>query len=73
MDAEEIRLGEGAGQEGLEQQEGVTSAEGPVREAVPSAPAAATEKSRREARPSMRSAVVWSEILGKPKALRGKR
>lgn len=73
MDAEEIRLGEGAGQEGLEQQEGVTSAEGPVRAAVSPASAAAPKMLRREARPSMRSAVVWSEILGKPKALRGKK
>ena len=28
---------------------------------------------RRAARPSMRSAVVWAEILGKPKALRNRK
>ena len=28
---------------------------------------------RRAARPPMRSAVVWAEILGKPKALKNRR
>ena len=74
MDAGEIRRGEGIGQEGLEQMEGLFATEGPGLAGAPAAPAsAAPKKLRREARPSMRSAVVWSEILGKPKALRGKR
>ena len=76
MDAREIRdeafQEEGFGQEGTWQTEGVEQTEGPKKPpAAPRAAApAAPKKTRRGAMPGMRSAVVWSEILGKPRALR---
>ena len=82
MTPEEIRLGEGAVQlegvsqtEGIGQMEGVGTVEG-RRKTVASrapAPSAAPKKQIRSGLPSMRSAVVWAEILGKPKALRGRK
>ncbi len=42
----------------------------PQQEREPPAP---TPAPRRPGMPSMRSAVVWAEILGKPKALKNRR
>ncbi len=56
--------------------EGAVSTEGPPvrRAAAPVKPAAPARKKRLPGgMPSMRSAVVWSEILGKPRALKGRR
>ena len=67
---------EGVGSlEGSLQTEGVGHAEGPapVKPNAAQAPAAAPKKRLREGMPTMRSAVIWSEILGRPKALRGKK
>ena len=63
------------GKEGSLQTEAVGHMEGaaPVRPKAAPAPTPALKKRLREGMPTMRSAVVWSEILGKPKALRGKR
>jgi hypothetical protein len=82
MTPEEIRLGEGAGRmEGFIQTEGVSQTEGvgqmggtgrTVTSGAP-APSAAPKRQVLGGLPSMRSAIVWSEILGKPKALRGKK
>ena len=49
--------------------------EGPApRRAAQAAPEATVRKRQLPgAMPSMRSAVVWAEILGKPKALKGRR
>ena len=81
MNSEEIRLGEGLGTEGLGQMEGIGQMEGVgymegTKKTVPSrasAPSAAPKRQVRSGLPSMRSAVVWAEILGKPKALKGRR
>ena len=62
--------------EGIVSTEGAVSTEGhPVRRAAaPVKPAAPARKKRLPGgMPSMRSAVVWSEILGKPRALKGRR
>ena len=63
---------EGFGTEGLVQTEGIGYMEGPERPAAAKAAAApaAPKKTVRSAMPGMRSAVVWAEILGKPRALR---
>ena len=78
-----VRLEEGFGTEGVVQlegvgqMEGVGHMEGPERTVQPvvraSAAASAPKKTARAAMPGMRSAIVWAEILGKPKALRGRR
>ena len=81
MNAEEIRLGEGIGTEGFGQTEGIGQMEGVgymegTRKNAPSrasAPSAAPKRQVRSGLPSMRSAVVWAEILGKPKALKGRK
>ena len=71
---EEIRLTEGVGWEGSLQTEGPIPPKGGGKAAAPRAAAApAPEGQSRRSFPSMRSAVVWAEILGKPKALRGRR
>ena len=60
--------------EGTGQMEGAGIMEGTGKTAAPRASAPAAPKSAaRSARPAMRSAVVWAEILGKPKALKGRR
>ena len=82
MTPEELRPGEGAVQlEGVSQTEGVGQMEGVGymegrRKTVPfraPAPSAAPKRQVLGGLPSMRSAIVWAEILGKPKALRGRR
>ena len=81
MAAGAIRPEEGFGTEGVLQTEGVGLTEGlgimeGTKKSVTSraaAPSAAPNSTVRRALPSMRSAVVWSEILGRPKALRGRR
>ena len=85
MDSDVIRpIGEGMGTEGLIQTQGIGLTEGlgvmegtakSVTSRLPTARAAsaAPKSPRRSGLPSMRSAVVWAEILGKPKALRGRR
>ena len=73
---------EGMGTEGLFQTQGIGLTEGlGIVEGVPAkaasraaAPSAAPPKRTvLSAMPTMRSAVIWSEILGKPKALRGRK
>ncbi len=74
-------LEEGMGTEGLFQTQGIGLTEGlGIVEGAPgkaasraSAPSAAPKKTVLSAMPTMRSAVIWSEILGKPKALRGRK
>lgn len=81
MAPEVIRLEEGFGTEGLGQTEGIGQMEGVgqmegTKKIAPSrapAPSAAPKRQIRSGLPSMRSAVVWAEILGKPKALKGRR
>ena len=76
-----IRPEEGFGTEGIIQTEGVSQMEGvgimegTKKTVAPraAAPSAAPNRQIRSGLPSMRSAVVWAEILGKPKALKGRR
>ena len=68
---------EGMGLEGVLQTQGIAQTEGlgimeGVAKSAPSRAAASSAPPKpplRSAFPSMRSAVVWAEILGKPKAL----
>ncbi len=81
MAAAVIRPEEGFGTEGTIQTQGIGLTEGlGIVEGTPknvtsrvAAPSASPKNTIRSAMPAMRSAVVWSEILGKPKALRGRR
>ena len=81
MAPEVIRPAEGFGTEGfvqtegIGQMEGVGMMEGTAKNAASKARtvSAAPKRQIRSGLPSMRSAVVWAEILGKPKALRGRR
>ena len=81
MAAAVIRPEEGFGKEGTIQTQGIGLTEGlgimeGTKKSVTSraaAPSAAQKRQIRSGLPSMRSAVVWAEILGKPKALKGRR